>query len=205
MVVSSGSNDNDNERNDATNNPISSWVNSLKVQFDDIVDEQRMERLQSCRIIEDVYAECRKYQKLKLDQERTMHLEDFPPGIRILRYYDWRNIHDYDHKCAREKHAIWACRAGALQCGGELVQLRNCFNNVQQPPPGTSDPIHTKNHGAVLNTSATAYEPKQRNIHKNIPCRDFQEKMGACIATNASALAEREVKRSKRAQEKEKI
>jgi hypothetical protein len=203
MVASRESDD--TERNDTTNNPISLWVNNLKTQFDDLVDEQRMERLQNCRIIEDVYAECRRFQKLKTDQERTMHLEDFPPGIRILRYYDWRNIHDYDRKCSREKHAIWACRAGALQCGAELVQLRNCFNNAQLPPPGSSDPIDAKNYGAILNVSTTAYEPKQRNIHKDIPCREFQEKMGACIAKNASALAEREVNRSKQAQEKERM
>jgi hypothetical protein len=183
------------KRSDTAANPISSWFTYIKAQFSDAVDEQRMERLQHCRIIEDVYAECRTMSKMKSNQERTVHLEDFPAGIRILRYYDWRNVHDYDRKCSREKHALWACRAGALQCGADLVQLRNCFNNAQVPQPG-SDP-NLKNHGAILNTAATAYEPKERNLHKEIPCREFQEKMGTCIAKNASALAEREVARTK--------
>jgi hypothetical protein len=132
-------------------------------------------------------------------ETRSMHLEDFPPGIRIVRYYDWRNVHDFDHTCSREKHAIWACRAGALRCGAELVELRNCFNTAQIPPPGTVDPISSKNYGAILNTSATAYEPKPQNLNKDIPCREFQEKLGSCIATNAAALAEREMNRSKQA------
>jgi hypothetical protein len=200
-------------------NPISSFFNNVKDQLIDIVDEQRIERLQHCRIIEDVYNECRRFNKLVKQQQqlqlqpspdtattlkRTMHLEDFPPGIRILKYYDWRNMHDYDHKCSREKHAVWACRAGALQCGAHLVQLRNCFNSAVTPPPGVVDPIsmNNKDYGAVLNVASTAYEPsklKQSNSNADtIPCREFQENMGLCIATNATALAEREMRRSEK-------
>jgi hypothetical protein len=176
-------------------NPIASWFSYLKSKFADFVDEQRMERLQDCRIIEDVYSECRRINKMKSSQDQRMHLEDITPGMRILRYYEWRNVHDYDHKCSREKHALWACRAGALQCGGELVQLRNCFNDIQKAFPSNNSTI--KNHGAVLKTSATAYEPKERNVNRDIPCREFQEKMGSCIAKNASELAERETSRAK--------
>jgi hypothetical protein len=203
-------------------NPMSSLFNNVKDQLIDIVDEQRIERLQHCRIIEDVYNECRRFNKLAKQQEqqsssssdaalstmkRTMQLEDFPPGIRILKYYDWRNVHDYDHKCSREKHAIWACRAGALQCGAQLVQLRNCFNDAVIPPPGVVDPVskNNKDYGAVLNVATTAYEPlkvkpntTRNNNIDSIPCREFQEKLGLCIATNATALAEREMRRTEK-------
>ena len=208
-----------------SSNPISSFFSGVKDQLIDIVDEQRMGRLQHCRIIEDVYNECRRFNKLVKQQhqqsslssssdtttstmKRTMQLEDFPPGIRILKYYDWRHMHDYDHKCSREKHAIWACRAGALQCGSHLVQLRNCFNDTVRPPPGVTDPLHPKNYGAVLSVGTTAYEPsklKSNEMNRDnstnsnrIPCREFQESLGLCIATNATALAEREMLRSEK-------
>jgi hypothetical protein len=190
MVDSSESN-----KSKSSSNPIESWFTYLKSNFADFVDKQRMERLQDCRIIEDVFSECRRMNKTKSSQEDRMHLEDISPGIRILRYYEWRNVHDYDHKCSREKHAVWACRAGALQCGGELVQLRNCFNDLQKAPPDSNSNV--KNHGAVLKASSTAYEPNERNARKDVPCREFQEKMGSCIAKNASELAEREISRAK--------
>ena len=206
----------ENER--ASSNPLSSIFSSVKDQLIDIVDEQRMERLKHCRAIENVYNECRRFNKLIKQQQqqstssetatttastvkRTMHLEDIPPGIRILKYYDWRNVHDFDHKCSREKHAVWACRAGALQCGADLVKLRNCFNAAVIPPAGVTD-LSNKNFGAVLNVATTAYEPsKLKQSNDNvfaIPCREFQEKMGLCIATNATALAEREMLRSEK-------
>lgn len=192
MVNSTGS---ERDKVESRSNPITSWFNYLKSIFADFVDEQRLERLQDCRIIEDVYSECRRINKMKSSHEHRMQLEDISPGIRILRYYEWRHVHDYDHKCSREKHAVWACRAGALQCGGELVQLRNCFNDLQKPPPNSSSNV--KNHGAVLKTSGTAYEPKERNANKDIPCRELQEKMGTCVAKNASELAEREISRAR--------
>lgn len=213
----SGSNMTDDTTNRAVNftfmNPITSYLNAVKNQLHDMGDEQRMERLQSCRTIEEVHKDCRRFNKLVKQKQqssttteddstlkRTVQLEDVPPGIRILKYYDWRNIHDYDHSCIREKHATWACRAGALQCGAELVQLRHCFNVAVVPPEGVTDP-NNKNYGAVLSISNTAYEPSKHKHTVNldtIPCREFQEKLGQCIAKNATALAEREMRRSEK-------
>jgi hypothetical protein len=179
-------------------------MTSIKSSFFDMADEQRKERLQKCRIIDDIYTECRRVNKSKSKKERSMHLEDFSPGIRILRYYDWRNVHDFDDKCSREQHAVWACRATALQCGGDLTQLRNCFSETQRPPPDSGVPSHVKNYGAVLSYKATAYEPKQRTNDNAtvIPCQELQEQMGQCIANNASALAEREAARAQEAKRK---
>lgn len=185
----------------STDDPLTSWFSSIKSFFEDNADEQRMERLEQCRVLEHIMTECRKTKKKsKLEGSDRVHLEDLPPGIRMVRYFDWRNVHDYDRKCSREAHAVWACRASALQCGSELVQVRNCFNDLQRPLP---DNPNVKNYGAVLGCSATAYETKKKNAEKEIPCRAFQEQVGLCIAKNATALAEREVFRAKEAKKKE--
>lgn len=164
----------------------------MKTAFVDKADVQRLDRLRQCRILEEIMAECRRARKTKSKQEERAHLEDCPNGIRMLRYFDWRNVHDYDRKCSREQHAVWACRAGALQCGGDLVQLRTCFDEVQEPLP---DNPNVKNHGAVLRCSASAYEAKPKHAGREIPCRTLQEQMGKCVAKNAAALVEREAAR----------
>lgn len=183
--------DDDTRGASSSSNNSLSWFTSMQSLWNDSMDEQRIERLQQCRALEDVLTECRRKAKKK-NQDRV-HLEDIPGGIRMIRYFDWRNVHDYDSKCTREIHAVWACRGIALQCGSELVELRSCFHAVQAPVD--NDP-NVKNYGAVLDCSQTAYENKNIKMSKEIPCRSFQERIGRCIATNAKALIEREAARS---------
>jgi hypothetical protein len=183
------------------NSDSASWFRPIQSFLATSMDEQRVERLQQCRILEDVAAECRRKSKKQRKKDR-LHLEDLPAGIRMVRYFDWRNVHEYDTKCIREEHAVWACRAIALQCGSELVELRSCFNDLQTP---LEDTPYVKNYGAVLGCSHTAYETKEKEFKKKdasreIPCRAFQEQLGRCVAKNATALGERESARAAEAQ-----
>jgi hypothetical protein len=178
--------------------PSPSWFSTVQSFIDDAVDEQRIERLRACRSLEDILAQCHKSRsksKSGDDSNSRFHLEDVPAGIRMVRYFQWRDVHDFDRQCSRETHSLWACRAGALQCGSELVQLRNCFLDRQAPISGNVD---TTDYGAVLKCSTAGYEAKARNDDKDIPCRLFQEQVGRCVAKNARLLAERESIRGKR-------
>jgi hypothetical protein len=180
--------------------PSPSWFSSIQSFIDDTVDEQRIERLRACRSLEDILAQCHKSRsksKSGDDSNYRYHLEDVPAGIRMVRYFQWRNVHDFDRQCSRETHSLWACRAGALQCGSELVQLRNCFLDRQAAPEASGNADLT-DYGAVLKCSATGYEAKPRNNDKDIPCRLFQEQVGRCVAKNARLLAERETIRGNR-------
>ena len=131
------------------------------------MDGQRMERLKQCRLLQDALSACRSKQK---DRQQ---LEDFPEGIRMVRYFDWRNVHDYDEHCQREQHAVWACRGIALGCGGDVVRVCRCF---QEQGPDT-----------VLDQCNSAYE----NNNDTLPCADLQWKLGRCVAVEATKMEQR--------------
>ena len=128
-----------------------------------------------------------------------LQLEDSSPGIRMVNYFKWRQENEYHATCQREEHALWACRAVALQCGQELMQMRECFNELQ----GVGTDGQPGDVGAILKHKHTAYE-KSNNSNNNkksqatddIPCRVWQEKVGECIATNSKALARRHIERN---------
>jgi ribosomal protein L31 len=73
--------------------------------------------------------------------------------------------------CAREAHALWACRAVTLACASDLGQLKSCFDSTT-----TID---------ILSQSHTAYEKTTRT---NLPCQTQQERMGLCVAKKAAEL-----------------
>ena len=191
------------------------------------MDQQRIERLQQCRILQETLRDCRKASAGGTDggggeRRRTIRLEDSSAGVRMLRFFKWRGEEvaelGYDATCAREEHALWACRAVALQCGGDLDALRHCFDNLQKV--GTSG--EPEDVGAVLSCRRTAYEVSSNKKKKSgdgneeksaviddnhnndidIPCREIQERMGRCIAENSKALAERHLARTQK-EEKE--
>lgn len=76
--------------------------------------------------------------------------------------------------CAKEMHAIWACRSVCLGCAGDLRNLKDCFQLLPEE---------------VLNAHETAYEPTLSNV--TIPCRQSQEELGRCVVKNAKELQQR--------------
>jgi len=192
------------------------------------MDRQRIERLQQCRILQDTLADCRKAATNNKpssgdptdaqQDRRTVHLEQSQSGLRFLKYFKWRNVHDHDDTCQRETHAVWGCRAVALQCGRELQALKECFDRTQEVDP-SGEPQNVR---AVLGCRQTAYEAASKGKKKSllgskdtvgvlasqqddndvlpggdsIPCRELQELMGQCIAANSKALAKRHLARA---------
>ena len=185
--------------------PTLSWLSRLASvsSFRQTMDEQRLERLQQCQSLAAVLQACRD------KQADRPQLEDFPMGIRSVRYFQWRRTPASSSSsteeesqqqqtqqtvspsippssCVREEHALWACRGVALKCGGELVQLRDCFRE------------HSVDE--LLATDATAYEASTSSSDtkdvsgKTIPCANLQARLGHCVAQNVAALAERKKK-----------
>jgi hypothetical protein len=188
----------------ASSPPSPPWwsFSSIRGRIEDEMDEQRHERLAQCRSLELVLADCR-----ARTPNRTQ-LEDVPAGIRMVRYFDWRDVPD--PHCQREAHAVWACRAVALKCGKELIQVRDCFRNYGAMSSGSSgDHINNNNKTAILNhrTGSAAYEPSDAvavrgaadadatsDISMN-PCAKVQQILGRCVSANAHALLERDAAR----------
>jgi len=138
--------------------------------FMDGMDNQRLARLRNCEKLRAILTDCQAQKK-----DRTQ-LEDIPMGIRSVRYYQWRD-QQMEDSCAREEHALWACRATAVRCGGELVQLRDCFTALSAEQ--------------VLDHPETAYELNSKNEGLNIPCKALQRTMGDCIKKHTLELDER--------------
>lgn len=116
--------------------------------------------------------------------------------------------HNTDHSCIREEHALWACRGVALKCGQELVQLRDCFRQHTAPEllqatqtayeNGAKRTVTTTASTTTATTtssSSSASSPSgvtHPDTSPPIPCASLQQTLGACVAKNATALAERQ-------------
>ena len=135
-------------------------------------------------------------------------IEEFSAGLRTMKYFGWRGIFrnnseqtekeqeegaldprlalKIEESCAREQHAVWACRGISLGCGQELSYLKNCFE--QEGP-----------HPVLINPN-TNYEPPSssnqngRNNYK-VPCHEMQQKLGNCVAVGAQELYQRREQR----------
>ena len=144
-------------------------ASSWKAWWQDFADDQRLQRLADCRQIQEILQQCRQQQG-----QQNQVLEDCTPGLRMVRYFGWRNLHN-SNNCAREVHSLWGCRAISLGCGPDLVRLKECFdergNNLLQEPD-------------------TAYE--QSTLRDKLPCQDLQEQLGACVARRAMELEQRQ-------------
>jgi hypothetical protein len=152
---------------------IEYWTNKF--------DEQRLERLQQCHSLNIILKQCEAMTATtnkNAPAEKTVPLlDECGPGIRMLRYYDWRHRVPVNQKgCVPERHSVWTCRAVALGCGAHLSQLKQCFD--QQG-------IET-----VLSQPQTAYEAKldEKFDTKSIPCWELQRQLGHCVAESAKVL-----------------
>jgi len=80
--------------------------------------------------------------------------------------------------CARETHALWACRALALGCAADLASLKKCFVHKL----GTTNPgeLHYDSGGGSVTTSGCGLE---------------QKKIRDCVLKNWTELKERTERR----------
>lgn len=197
------------------------WVSRLfsSSSFRQTLDEQRLERLQQCQSLAQVLHACR------TKQSNRPQLEDFPMGIRSVRYFQWRHEphdddHDDDHygektkqraaaetSCIREEHALWACRAVALKCGQQLVALRDCFGEhtadelLSQDKTAYDCRISSGAGGGGNGSSDMGNVVRDSPTLPNVPCAAFQDALGVCVAKNVKALSERQKQWKKQQQE----
>jgi hypothetical protein len=175
------------QEEDLSSSSSSSWLD----RFTNFQDTQRLERLQHCRKLEGVLASCQQQQQQQKTQEDNQEngIESLSPGMRMMKYFGWRGIllktedatvkQHIQHACAREQHAVWACRAVSVGCGKELGSLKHCFDD---------EGAHR-----VLISPETAYEEKSSAAGAGsskllIPCPALQREMGDCVIAGAHAL-----------------
>jgi hypothetical protein len=213
----------------ASNTSYTSW-GYMRQHITGMMDDQRLHRLQQCRVLQEVLSDCRRQSSSSsrdtsststnkdtdTTRRRRLELEDVPAGIRMVKYFNWRdwqapetvtadnNNNDGssnksntkskkggNNHCLREEHAVWACRGVALSCGAPLAQLKSCFDET----PGGVDAV-------LASTNQTAYEPEykagnndnsdQTNKTSKTPCQWQQQALGDCVAAAAVQLQERQ-------------
>jgi hypothetical protein len=161
-------------------------------------DEQRIDRLSQCRVLQEIYVECRRRRRLSsltdndsetavngeaLVEKKKEHrsLEDVPMGIRAVRYFHWRDMEDVDTGCVREEHALWNCRGVALGCGKDCVALRKCL--LEYKPE------------SILSQGKTVYRLDRDDavaaFDGSIACAKLQLNLKSCVAKAATELEER--------------
>jgi hypothetical protein len=122
----------------------------------------------------------------------------------MLRYFHWRNLDPLPHRaretCAREEHALWACRAVATACGPDLVAVKKCFD-ASGPAEilGHSPAYEDDNEGEAGESNSRSGSPrsslatsiKSRPVGSSSlaltaqqpppPCAAVQRTMGKCV------------------------
>jgi hypothetical protein len=75
--------------------------------------------------------------------------------------------------CSKEHHALWGCRAMALGCAKELIQLKKCFNENQ------------------LNNDPQYFCYDKPSSSPEEVCSLSMRKLGECVSIKLKALNER--------------
>lgn len=140
---------------------------------------------------------------------RPNAIEEFSGGLRLMKYFQWRGLLKEEEKdkkeqqqdrllslpprlrhalissCARERHAVWACRGVAVGCGKELGALKKAFD--EQGPL------------AVLHEPRTAYESTSSSSSSasssstsSVPGAESQSALGNCVRRGAHELLHRQ-------------
>jgi hypothetical protein len=134
----------------------------------------------------------------------------------MLHYFQWRNLDPplpdrARGTCAREEHALWACRAVATACGPDLVAVKRCFGARApaeilgrrpayegfgegeggepnppsgSPPPSSATPIQSRAARSPPVTPAVFQQPPP-------PCAEVQRAMGKCVEEGVRDLNRR--------------
>jgi hypothetical protein len=177
MSVESSNNSNSNARtptNEPTTPSVPGYWQNAKEWLLVMTDDQRMQRLQQCRELEQVREDCRsgRYER---------HVEDTSSGLRVTRYFRFKEPDNPATKalCQREEHAVWTCRAMALRCAIHVSKLRECFRDEKE-----------KGSSILAQVTHSSYEGGKQG-----PCWELQEAMGVCINKNAEEFAQRLEKR----------
>jgi len=123
--------------------------------------------------------------------------------------------------CAREQHAVWACRAVSTGCGNDLAELKRCFEDIdddnQKESNNNNNNNHLPQHIRVLTAPYTNYEgivekfdvdakadgdgDATASLKQRIPCHEVQRRLGLCVTANGKQLLERKQQRERQQQQ----
>jgi hypothetical protein len=204
-MSSSSQGDNISNSDSSGTTSSSSPLQRIQDWWTELHDAQRLERLQQCRQIEQVLKECQQQSNSSHQKYKHNTIESIVPGIRMMKYFGWRGIlqqqqqsedgstNDIDsvvNSCAREQHALWACRAVSIGCGNDLSHLKICLDAENDDGSG-DEGNDQKPIPNVLRNPVTAYEPKSQQDIDQATCGDFQARLGKCVGQGAQELYHR--------------
>lgn len=114
--------------------------------------------------------------------------------------------------CAREQHAVWACRAVATGCGMDLSKLKRCFESVDNDNNTDENLQRLPQHIRVLTTPYTNYEGFVEEVaskdgtvvslKQRIPCHDIQRQLGSCVTASGRELLQRKQQRERQQEQR---
>jgi hypothetical protein len=92
--------------------------------------------------------------------------------------------------CSKEHHALWGCRAMALGCAKELVQLKKCFEENHDST--NNDPPYFCYDGAVQQQQQQQQEGSSVTFQqRDKVCSESMRLLGECVTVKWKDLNER--------------
>jgi hypothetical protein len=177
-------------------------------------DQQRAERLASCRQLETILNACQAESKGGKSNDADDTLSDDTGDVirkkKMARFFQWdkpavdqsseggedtnkkeseeqyKIKSTYSQGCHRETHELWACRALALGCGGYLKDLRTVMNEARE--------LAIQKEMSETGSEIT-YEDRKSSEDQ---AKEIQQMMVKCITKNATELSERMEARRKK-------
>lgn len=186
-----------------------------------ISDEQRCQRLQTCQDLTKCVRNCLQRQRDALTQKAStstassepveiMDIENYTVGVRMMRYFDWREsepirvVGDRDQGAPQvlsQPKSSSAPAAPSAPAPTEMI-VPTCAREVHAQwacraisLACSPDLIELKGcfnklgKDNVLSVPYFAYAPGDEG--QGIPCRELQEKLGQCVALRAAELEQR--------------
>ncbi|CAB9499116.1 expressed unknown protein [Seminavis robusta] len=163
---SAGAEEGKEPSNNSNGSGLWSWLQNF-------ADDQSLGRLKQCQQLADSLEACQQH------QATAPALDEFGLGKRWMVYFGWRDLPIANKKgCVPEQHALWGCRALSVRCGGELQQMKKCFDEQGME--------------AILAQRKTAYaSAKNQQVQDKIPCYELQRVVGKCVARTAKEMEQR--------------
>jgi hypothetical protein len=192
--------------------PLKVTMQALWSKFERFSDQQRLERLQSCQDLSACVKNCLHIQRAmiakKMPEQQKMDMESCVAGIRMVKYYDWREGQPTrimgEDDTLQANTLVNVPSAATKQtfvpgdvpptCAREVHSLWGCRGVALACAPDVialRKCFHDQgDKEQVLSVPYFGYQ-EGVDVDKSIPCRELQEQLGKCVAVRATELEER--------------
>mmetsp|Transcript_16737 Transcript_16737/g.31707 ORF Transcript_16737/g.31707 Transcript_16737/m.31707 type:complete len:238 (-) Transcript_16737:9-722(-) len=93
--------------------------------------------------------------------------------------------------CSKEHHALWGCRAMAVGCAKELVELKKCFEENHSSDGNDPQYFCYSNDNDVKANGNNTAETGSGTVNRDKVCSESMRKLGECVTMKWKDLNER--------------